>query len=124
VYRRVHMERESLDERNLARQLSFEDMIGSSSAMRSVFSTIRRVATTDVPVLILGESGTGKELVANAIHNLSKRGKGRFGAFNCGAIPEALLEAELFGSEKGAFTGATMQRRGKLEYARGGTLFL
>src|SRR5204862_7566521 len=69
VYRRVYMERESLNERALARQVSFEDMIGSSAVMRSVYSTIRKVAETDVTVLILGESGTGKELVANAIHN-------------------------------------------------------
>src|SRR5438552_839214 len=124
VYRRVEMERESLDEHALANRVSFENMIGSSPAMKTVYSNIAKVAETDVPILILGESGTGKELVANAIHNLSARRDGPFGAINCGAIPETLLESELFGNEKGAFTGATMNRRGKLEYAQGGTLFL
>jgi two-component system NtrC family response regulator len=124
VYRLVEMERERAEARNLGRQLSFESMIGSSDAMRSIYSMIDKVAKTDVPVLILGESGTGKELVANAIHNRSANKGGPFGVINCGAIPEALLEAELFGYEKGAFTGATTQRRGKLEFARGGTFFL
>lgn len=124
VYRRVEMERESLEDRGLIQRLSFESMIGSSPTMRAVFSTITKVAATDVPVLILGESGTGKELVANAIHSLSARKNGPFGAINCGAIPENLLESELFGNEKGAFTGADFHRRGKLEYAQGGTLFL
>jgi two-component system NtrC family response regulator len=123
VYRLVEMEKERSEARNLGRQLSFESMIGSSDGMQSIYSMIDKVAKTDVPVLILGESGTGKELVANAIHNRSARG-GSFGAINCGAIPEALLEAELFGYEKGAFTGATTQRRGKLEFASGGTFFL
>jgi two-component system NtrC family response regulator len=122
--RRVEMERESLEERRLAQGLSFENMIGSSRAMKTVFSAVGKVARADVPVLICGESGTGKELVANAIHNNSARKDGPFVAINCGAIPEALLESELFGNEKGAFTGASMNRRGKLEYAQGGTLFL
>jgi two-component system NtrC family response regulator len=124
VYRLVEMERESAEARNPGRQLSFESMVGSSDAMQSIYSMIDKVAKTDVPVLILGESGTGKELVANAIHNRSASKGGPFGVINCGAIPEALLEAELFGYEKGAFTGATAQRRGKLECARGGTFFL
>jgi len=124
VYRRVEMERETLDEHALANRVSFENMIGSSPAMKAIYSNITKVAETDVPILIMGESGTGKELVANAIHNLSARRDGPFGAINCGAIPETLLESELFGNEKGAFTGATTHRRGKLEYARGGTLFL
>src|SRR5207249_2777492 len=102
----------------------FENMVGSSPAMKAVHSSIAKVAQTDVPVLILGESGTGKELVASAIHNLSGRESGPFSAINCGAIPDNLLESELFGNEKGAFTGATSNRRGKLEYAKGGTLFL
>jgi two-component system NtrC family response regulator len=124
VSRRIEMEKESIEERGLLQSLSFDSMIGSSPTMQSVFSTITKVAATDVPVLILGESGTGKELVANAIHNLSARKSGPFGAINCGAIPENLLESELFGSEKGAFTGANANRRGKLEYTHGGTLFL
>jgi two-component system, NtrC family, response regulator len=124
VYKRLQLERESLEERSLAAQVHFEDIIGSSPAMRSVFSAVRKVANADVPVLVLGESGTGKELVALAIHNLSNRKSGPFAAINCGAIPESLLESELFGYERGSFTGATTQRRGKFEYAKGGTLFL
>jgi two-component system NtrC family response regulator len=104
--------------------VSFEDIIGSSPRMKAVFRTVRKVAGTDVPVLITGESGTGKELVAQAIHSLSPRKGKPFVAINCGAIPGSLLESELFGYEKGAFTGADAQRRGKLEYAQGGTLFL
>ncbi len=124
VYKRVELERENLEEQNLARHVSFENIIGSSAAMSGVFASVRKVAATDVPVLITGESGTGKELIANAIHSLSARKKGPFIAINCGAIPETLLESELFGHERGTFTGATGQRRGRLEYANGGTLFL
>jgi two-component system NtrC family response regulator len=124
VYRRLQLERESLEERSLATQVSFEDIIGSSAPMKGVYATIRKVANAEVPVLILGDSGTGKELVAMAIHNLSRRKSGPFAAINCGAIPESLLESELFGHERGSFTGATGQRRGRLEYAQGGTLFL
>ncbi len=124
VYRRVGLERENLEERNLAERVSFEDIIGNSPPMQEIFATVRKVAGTDVPVLITGESGTGKELIANAIHNLSRRKSGPFIAINCGAIPDTLLESELFGHEKGSFTGASTQRRGKLEYANGGTLFL
>jgi two-component system NtrC family response regulator len=103
---------------------AFEGMVGSSPQMQQVFSTIRRVATTDAPVLILGESGTGKEMAANAIHRQSARKDKPFIAINCGAIPENLLESELFGHEKGAFTGAHTQRKGRIEMAEGGTLFL
>ena len=124
VYRRVEMERESLEEHAWVDGVPFENMIGSSAAMKAIHSSVAKIAHTDVPVLILGESGTGKELVANAIHRLSARKDGPFSAINCGAIPENLLESELFGNEKGAFTGATTNRRGKLEYAKGGTLFL
>jgi len=92
--------------------------------MEEVFSIVRKVASIDVPVLVLGESGTGKELVARAIHENSLRKDGPFIPINCGAIPETLLEAELFGHEKGAFTGAMGRVQGKVEYARGGTLFL
>lgn len=102
----------------------FEGMIGNCSRMQTVFNTIRRVATSDAPVLILGESGTGKEVAARAIHRRSPRKNGPFVAINCGAIPENLLESELFGHERGAFTGAHMQRKGRFETAEGGTLFL
>jgi two-component system NtrC family response regulator len=124
VFRRLELERESVDERHLAQRVSIEEIIGQSPAMRNVFATIHKVSATEVPVLILGESGTGKELVANAIHSRGPRKKGPFVAINCAAIPETLLESELFGHEKGAFSGATSQRRGKFEYAKGGTLFL
>ena len=102
----------------------FEGLIGDSAQMQDVFRMIRRVGPSDVPVLITGESGTGKELVAQAIHRQSLRKKEAFVAINCGAIPETLLESELFGYEKGAFTGAVQQRKGRIESAQGGTLFL
>jgi two-component system NtrC family response regulator len=103
---------------------AFEDMLGTSPCMQEVFATIRKVAGTDAPVLVVGESGTGKELVARAIHRQSGRAGGPFVAINCGAIPEHLLESELFGHEKGAFTGAHIQRKGRIELAQDGTLFL
>ena len=103
---------------------SFPEIIGTSPVMAKVFDTIRRVAGSDISVLVVGESGTGKELVAKAIHQQSHRKNGPFIAINCGAIPETLLESELFGHEKGAFTGAHMQRLGRIESAEGGTLFL
>src|ERR1017187_485483 len=103
---------------------TFERLLGTSPAMQAVFDAIRKVATTDAPVLILGESGTGKEMVARAIHQRSSRKDGPFVAINCSAIPETLLESELFGHEKGAFTGAHVQRKGRIETASGGTLFL
>jgi two-component system NtrC family response regulator len=102
----------------------FEEMLGTSPPMQSVFNAIRKVATTDAPVLILGESGTGKEMAALAIHRRSGRKEGPFVAINCSAIPETLLESELFGHEKGSFTGAHAQRKGRIEAASGGTLFL
>ncbi len=102
----------------------FPDMVGHSAAMQHVFDRIRQVANADVTVLVQGESGTGKELVARAIHNLSAR-KGRpFIAANVGALPETLVESELFGYEKGAYSGATRQKPGWFEMADGGTLFL
>ena len=103
---------------------AFEDMLGASPQMQSVFDFIRKVAPTTAPVLILGESGTGKEMVAQALHRRSPQKNGPFIAINCNAIPENLLESELFGHEKGAFTGAHTQRKGHIESAAGGTLFL
>ncbi|HYL79927.1 MAG TPA: PEP-CTERM-box response regulator transcription factor, partial [Candidatus Acidoferrum sp.] len=100
------------------------EIIGASPALGRVFDAIRRVARTDVTVLVCGESGTGKELVARAIHGKSPRRHRPFVAINCGAIPENLVESELFGHEKGAFTGAHTQRKGRLELAEGGTVFL
>ncbi|MGA2174531.1 MAG: PEP-CTERM-box response regulator transcription factor [Verrucomicrobiota bacterium] len=109
---------------NLISGNNFEGMMGTSPAIRTVFDSIRKVATTDAPVLLLGESGTGKEMAALAIHQSSARRDGPFIAINCSAIPETLLESELFGHEKGAFTGAHAQRKGRFENANGGTLFL
>ena len=99
-------------------------IIGSCPAMQDLFSKIRKVAPTDSNVLIQGESGTGKELVARALHNLSRRAKAPLISVNCAAIPESLIESELFGHEKGAFTGASAGRAGLVEAADGGTLFL
>jgi len=107
-----------------AGQNEFSELVGNSAQMQDVFRMIRRVGPSDVPVLITGESGTGKELVAGAIHRQSVRKGEPFVAINCGAIPETLLESELFGYEKGSFTGATQQRRGRIESAQRGTLFL
>jgi DNA-binding NtrC family response regulator len=101
-----------------------EELIGRTPAMLQVFKTIGRVATTDEPVLIVGESGTGKELVANAIHRSSKRADKPFVKVNSAALSPTLLESELFGHERGAFTGAIVQRVGRFEQAHGGTLFL
>ncbi len=99
-------------------------VIANSPAMLKVCRTIEKVAPADVSTLILGETGTGKEVLARALHNLSPRSEGPFSAINCAAIPENLLESELFGHEKGAFTGAHQQKKGKVELAHGGTLFL
>jgi two-component system, NtrC family, nitrogen regulation response regulator GlnG len=103
---------------------SSDALVGRCPAMQAVYKAIGRVASQDVTVLILGESGTGKELVARAIYQYSRRAKAPFLAINCAAIPEALLESELFGHEKGAFTGADRKRIGKFEQCNGGTLFL
>ncbi|MDA1164613.1 MAG: sigma-54 dependent transcriptional regulator [Planctomycetota bacterium] len=100
------------------------NVIGSSPSMQAVADTISRVAESGVDVLILGETGTGKELVARSVHGLGRRADGPFVPIDCGAIPENLLESELFGYEQGAFTGADRQRRGLLETANGGTFFL
>jgi DNA-binding NtrC family response regulator len=108
----------------LVEGLPHSDMIGTSRRMVEVYNKLARVASIDSPVLILGESGSGKELVARAIHTNSKRSTAEFVVINCGALTETLLEAELFGHEKGAFTGANSARKGLLESAAGGTLFL
>jgi two-component system, NtrC family, response regulator len=115
------------EQRTLQKKLSggtFEGMLGTCQKMQDIYAVIRKVSTTDVPVLIMGESGTGKELVARAIHRLSVRQANPFIVINCGAIPENLLESELFGHEKGAFTGAHIQRKGRVEMVEGGSLFL
>jgi two-component system, NtrC family, response regulator len=101
-----------------------QEIVGTSSAMCEVFDLVRKVAKTDLPVLITGETGTGKELTARAIHEQSLRKQGPFVPINCGAIPETLLESELFGHEQGAFTGAVRRKKGRLEGAAGGTLLL
>jgi two-component system NtrC family response regulator len=103
---------------------SFEGMIGTSPQIQLVFEAIRKVATSEAPVLIQGESGTGKEVAARAIHRVSRRKDGPFVAINCGAIPGTLIESELFGHEKGSFTGAHVQRVGRIETAQGGALLL
>ena len=125
--RAFHLAQLELENRELQERLrdqSSDDMIGTSPQMQEVFSSIRKVSATDVSVLIVGESGTGKELVARAIHRQSPRKGFPFVVINCGAIPENLLESELFGHEKGSFTGAHIQRKGRFETAQGGTLFL
>ncbi len=118
------LEREYRRSQSRDRADAFEGILGASHQMRDVFKIVEKVAATSAPVLILGESGTGKEMVANAIHRRSGRRGGPFVALNCNAIPENLMESELFGHEKGSFTGATTQRAGLIETAAGGTLFL
>jgi two-component system NtrC family response regulator len=120
----ANLEREYRDVQQRLNGGTFEGMLGTNSRIQSVFDSIQKVATTNAPVLILGESGTGKEMVAKAIHQRSGRKDGPFVAINCSAIPETLMESELFGHEKGTFTGAHQQRKGRIESANGGTLFL
>jgi len=122
---RLHaLEAENRELRQRAPAAGFQGMLGTSPRMQEVFAAVRKVATVDAPVLLTGESGTGKEVAARAIHELSVRAAAPFVPINCAAIPETLLESELFGHEKGAFTGAHAQRRGRIEAAHGGTLFL
>lgn len=111
-------------EQRLAEAERFERLIGESKGMRELYSTIDRIAPADVNVLVLGESGTGKELVARAIHARSRASAGPFVAFNCGAVPPELVDSELFGHARGAFTGAVREREGLFVEADGGTLFL
>jgi transcriptional regulator with GAF, ATPase, and Fis domain len=105
-------------------ELRFGSIVGSCDSMKEIFKRIRKVSTTDISVLITGETGTGKELIAREVHNDSRRAKGPFVVINCGAIPENLLESELFGHVRGAFTGAVATKQGRFQAANGGTLFL
>jgi formate hydrogenlyase transcriptional activator len=122
--------REQLEEENISLRAQlgqapwFEEILAHSAALKRVLETIEQVATTDATVLITGEKGTGKELVARAIHRRSSRARGPFIKVNCAAIPDTLLASELFGHERGAFTGAMERRKGRFEQAHGGTLFL
>ncbi len=118
------LRRENLSLKEAVTSRQYGDLIGSGASMREVYRRIEKVAGTDISVLVSGETGTGKEVVAREIHRRSPRSAGPFVAVNCGAIPEALLESELFGHVKGAFTGAIAARVGKFQAAHGGTLFL
>src|SRR5262252_8493015 len=109
---------------DIDRTSMFEEIVGSSEALRTVLRHVAQVAPTEATVLIMGETGTGKELIARAIHKRSHRATRAFIQVNCAAIPPALVESELFGHEKGAFTGAVQRRLGRFEAAHGGTLFL
>ena len=120
----ANLEKEYRESQQRSSGEPFEGLLGTSPQMQEVFSQIRKVATASAPVLLLGESGTGKEVAAEAIHRRSLRKNGPFIPINCSAIPENLLESELFGHEKGAFTGAHTQRKGLIENAEKGTLFL
>jgi two-component system NtrC family response regulator len=127
VERAFHLHQ--IEQENIAlstrdRTSALDGLITSSPAMLKICQTVEKVAPSNLAVLILGESGTGKEVVARAVHNLSQYADGRFVAINCAAIPANLLESELFGHEKGSFTGAVSQKKGKVEIADGGTLFL
>ncbi|MEE9515257.1 MAG: sigma-54 dependent transcriptional regulator [Candidatus Brocadiales bacterium] len=121
--RRLELEISQLEER-IKKKYKYETIVGSSGVMQEVFTIVYKVAETDSSVIIYGESGTGKELIAQAIHAQSTRREGPFVKLNCVAIPEGLLESELFGHEKGSFTGAVAQKKGKFELANGGTIFL
>lgn len=124
---RLDARRQALEKENVLLKSALDKrrhLIGECAAMRSLYDSLRKVGPTDATVLVLGESGTGKEAISHAIHDLSPRSEKPFVVIDCAAIPEALLESELFGYEKGAFTGANQQKIGKLEVAQGGTVFL
>jgi transcriptional regulator with PAS, ATPase and Fis domain len=118
------LRRENVALREAVTSKQYGELIGAGASMREVYRRIEKVAATDISVLVTGETGTGKEVVAREIHRRSPRASGPFVAVNCGAIPEALLESELFGHVKGSFTGAVATRIGKFQAAHGGTLFL
>src|SRR5712692_4359767 len=122
-YKALRQEVRQLREQ-VAVKAAFEHIVGRSLPMRGIYEKVRQVSPTMATVLITGESGTGKELVARAIHNRNQRKAGPFVVLNCGALPETLLESELFGHERGAFTGALVTKPGRIEQADGGTLFL
>ena len=122
--RRRLKRRAFLLEEELQERMSLPRLVGTSDGLKEALLQVQRVAPSDTTVLILGESGTGKELLARSVHQLSPRASGPFVAINCAAIPESLLENELFGHEKGAFTGASARKLGRIEMAQGGTLFL
>jgi len=125
ILEKKELAKENIDLRGkLKEKYSLDNIIGQSEAMVKVYQMVGKVAPRDATVLIRGESGTGKELIAQAIHQQSLRANGAFIAVNCAALPETLLESELFGHEKGAFTGAEKQKRGRFELADGGTIFL
>ncbi len=121
--KRLEEERKYLSE-EIRSQGDFAEIIGESTSLKQVLDQVATVASSDATVLVLGETGTGKELIARAIHRMSRRKDGRFIKLNCAAIPTGLLESELFGHEKGAFTGAISQKIGRMELADHGTLFL
>ncbi len=122
LVRELRLDNESLTER--LEKIAFGEIIGSCAAMQDIYKRIRKIAGTDVSVLITGETGTGKELIAREVHRRSNRAEGPFVTINCGAIPENLLESELFGHVKGSFTGAVSTKEGRFQAATGGTLFL
>ncbi|MBW0146420.1 PEP-CTERM-box response regulator transcription factor [Marinobacter arenosus] len=124
AFRLAELERENQDLSRQRNGTNIKGIVAASPQMLSICRTLEKVAPTDVTTLITGETGTGKELLARALHDLSHRARKPFAAINCAAIPENLLESELFGFEKGSFTGATHTKKGKIESANGGTLFL
>ena len=124
AFRLLELEEENKQLHKSSISEPFDGIVACSTQMQSVCKAVEKIAPSDATVLLLGESGTGKELCARGLHHKGQHSKGKFVAINCAAIPDALLESELFGYEKGAFTGATKQTLGKIEYAEGGTLFL